>query len=132
MIVPVLPFALSPYVLILNCSPDNTLAERIAPGDLVSPAILAPATRAVYDLIASGDRPVYKKINNVLGSGSGWQRTGIYLVRSGAAGEDYSEIWKKFLEQGFLLPPSAEEPLILPGIMSAGEEAKLAELLNAF
>jgi hypothetical protein len=36
-----------------------------------------------------------------------------------------------FLEKGFLLPPSPHEPLILPGMLSQGEETKLANLLSA-
>jgi hypothetical protein len=43
----------------------------------------------------------------------------------------YAGIFRQFLEQGFLLPPSQDQPLILPGILSPGEEAKLAELLRA-
>jgi hypothetical protein len=34
------------------------------------------------------------------------------------------------LEAGFLLPPDQEDPLILPGTMSPGEEAKLGELIS--
>jgi hypothetical protein len=34
------------------------------------------------------------------------------------------------LEEGFLIPPAPAEPLILPGILSPGEEAKLAALLQ--
>jgi hypothetical protein len=42
--------------------------------------------------------------------------------------ESWTELFTFFLEAGVLLPPGREEPLILPGVLSAGEEAKLAAL----
>jgi hypothetical protein len=38
-------------------------------------------------------------------------------------------LFSRFLENGFLIPPVPSHPLILPGILSPGEEAKLADLL---
>ena len=127
---PVLPWAFSPAVLAIQTN-GNSLNEKIPPGDLLSPAILAPATRAVYDLLAAGEhdgRPRYPRIEKALAK-SAWSRSGIYLTNP-EAGADWPVIWNRFLEQGFLLPPCPAEPLILPGILSPGEEAKLAELLT--
>jgi hypothetical protein len=39
-------------------------------------------------------------------------------------------MFRIFLESGFLLPPQANEPVILPAAMSKGEETCLAELLG--
>jgi hypothetical protein len=136
LLIPVLPWAFSPIVLVL----EETLDERFAPGDLLPPVILAAGARAIYDLIAIGDnggRPEYYKIKKALAKGKMWQRQGIYLYRKSSdhegdtvAHNDWPSLWKHFLEQGFLLPPSPKEPLILPGILSPGEEAKLAALLS--
>jgi hypothetical protein len=65
LLVPVLPWALSPVVLVL----DESLDERFALGDLLPPVILAAGARAIYDLIAAGDnggRPKFHKIDKAL------------------------------------------------------------------
>lgn len=134
-LVPVLPWPLSPWVLAL----ETALEDRFAPSTGVSPVLLAAATRAVYDLIAAGPlggRPVYPRINHAL-YGSGpvpWRRRGPYLVHASFTGARDSRSWqtifRNFLNQGFLIPPDPVEPLILPGILSPGEEAKLAALLE--
>jgi hypothetical protein len=48
-----------------------------------------------------------------------WRREGIYIYID--APDDYRELFKKFLDGGFLIPPEPQEPLILPGELSAGE-----------
>ena len=59
-----------------------------------------------------------------------WRRSGIYLSVDKEIGMDkYTALFRLFLEGGFLIPPSPQDPLILPGLLSAGEEAKLADLL---
>jgi hypothetical protein len=138
LLVPVLPWAFTPPVLVL----EESLNGRFAPGDLLPPVILLTGARAVYDLIAAGEnggRPKYHKINKALAKGNAWQQRGIYLYQKSftheqdtVAHNDWSDLWKHFLEQGFLLPPSPKEPLILPGILSPGEEAKLAALLSEY
>jgi hypothetical protein len=127
------PHPLAPPVLVLDKSLDSVLP----PGSLVPPAILAVSTRAVYDLIAAAperEKIRYKKIEKALArTDCLWRREGIYLTPKETAAfetETWAETWKVFLESGFLLPPSREDPLILPGILSPGEEAKLAALLD--
>jgi hypothetical protein len=39
-------------------------------------------------------------------------------------------LFKKFLAGGFLIPPEPQEPLILPGELSAGEAAKLSGVIE--
>ena len=130
LIIPALPFPLSPSVLVFKKSLDSLFP----PGDLIPPVNLAVGARAVYDLAASGKnggRPVYRKINKALAKGKKWRSRCIYLSRNNVSDMDNSwpDIWKHFLENGFLLPPSPAEPLILPGELSNGEETKLAGLL---
>ncbi|MCL2834137.1 MAG: hypothetical protein FWD78_13280 [Treponema sp.] len=145
---PVLPWSLSPPVLVLedlvqdksvqNDSVQNESVQeespdkKLRPGDLVSPVILAGAARAVYDLIAAADngqRPRFARVEKALAASGKFQKQGIYITPRPGAGVDWIDLWKHFLENGFLLPPDPAEPLILPGVLSPGEEAKLAELL---
>jgi hypothetical protein len=130
MFVPVLPWVFSPLVLVF----EKSLERVFPPGDLIPPFILAPASRAIYDMIASGKdggRPLYPRIKKALSrAGSKWRSHGIYLYRNSDIHEDWEPLWKHFLENRFLLPPSPQEPLILPGMLSQGEETKFAGLLG--
>jgi hypothetical protein len=152
LLIPVLPWALSPLVL----AADKSLEACFPAGDLIAPALIAAAARAVYDLIAadkeqgkgasgkagaaSRGNPPFRRIQKALAlPGCVWRRQGIYLsyaadldvegIRRGPV-DSWARLWKRFLEAGFLLPPDPRDPLILPGVMSPGEEAKLAGLLN--
>jgi hypothetical protein len=156
-LIPVLPWPLAPWVL----APETALEDRFLPSDPLPPALLAAAARSVYDLIAAGPRggrSVYPKINRVLygtpGRDSPWCCRGIYLycpaLQSRAAPPQaqterslpelssppipltgWESLHRRFLDGGFLIPPSPREPLILPGLLSPGEEAKLAALLRS-
>lgn len=135
-LIPVLPLPWpdAPRVLVL----PSTLQEAdtaFPASELLSPLTLAAATRSVYDLIAATPargRVHYPRIEEAL-TKSVWQRRGIYLycgadmVDETADEYVYAEIFKHFLEQGFLIPPAQDQPLMLPGVLSAGEEAKLAK-----
>jgi hypothetical protein len=133
-LVPVLPQpwpdALS--VLALPPGPAGTV-PALPDSQLIPPTILAAATRGVYGLIAvkaTRGQPRYPRIEKALAANK-WRRRGIYLCRSAAPDDDaYAALFRLFLEQGFLLPPSPAQPLILPGLLSPGEEAKLAGLLG--
>jgi len=130
-LIPVLPWPFGPEALVLSKDMDDIFPA----GEIIPPVLLAPATRALYDLLAvikDGSRAgrVYPKIEKAL-KVSPWQRCGIYLTLEKETNrEKYSGLFKRFLEGGFLIPPSPEEPLILPSSMSDGEEAKLAGLLG--
>jgi len=135
-LVPVLPWPLSPVVLAF----DKSLEASFPEGELIPPVLLAPAARALYNLAATirkNDRQRFYRIEKALAatksgelSRSGvWQRRGIYLTTQ-AERQNYQQLFRSFLEAGFLLPPTANEPAILPGIMSKGEETMLAKLLT--
>jgi hypothetical protein len=130
LLVPVLPWTLAPLVL----AAESGLEPRLPPGDLIAPVLLAAAARAVYDLIAAAGRGelCYPKVEKALAQqGCVWKKEGIYLrYRETLGREAWEELWKRFLEAHLLLPPDQEDPLILPGTMSPGEEAKLAGLLS--
>ncbi|MDR2742694.1 MAG: hypothetical protein LBB98_11165 [Treponema sp.] len=142
-LVPVLPlpWTCAPRILVL----DKTLEAAFpASGqDLLSPVVLAAAARSVWDLIAAlpeGAGRKFPRIRKAL-SKSPWRRRGIYLTlghqpaglmseAAGSADYAYASLFSRFLETGFLLPPSPRSPLILPGEMSPGEEAALAACLQ--
>ncbi|GHU70699.1 hypothetical protein FACS189450_05560 [Spirochaetia bacterium] len=136
LLIPILPWSLSPRVLVM----EESLSHEFPPSDIISPLILAAAARGVYDLIAAVPErggTVFPKLNKVLYGGPGkasakkWRRQGIYLTQVPVLdAESYADQFRRFLAGGFLLPPGPREPLILPGTMSPGEEAKLAELLS--
>jgi len=124
-LIPVLPWPLGPAVLAL----DKSLEVSFPQGELIPPVLLAPAARALYDLAAQIRTPSRQRYYRVEKAVTGvWQRRGIYLTTR-VDGEKYAELFQSFLEAGFLLPPSAGEPVILPAVMSKGEETQLAKLL---
>jgi hypothetical protein len=130
-LLPVLPWPLAPLAAVIR----KELEDLFPQGDFVSPALLAAAARTVHDLIAAGperEKTRYLKIEKALSlPGNKWRRRGIYLTYdTGLQADQWAALWNRFLEKGFLLPPSPAEPLILPGLMSPGEEAKLAGLLE--
>ena len=130
--IPVLPWPLGPEVLVL----EKGLGDSFPAGDLVPPVLLAPATRALYSLAAAlkeggQGRQRYGKLEKAL-TDSPWRRRGIYLrLESEMKMGEYESLFRRFLEGGFLLPPSPGETAILPAFMSKGEESKLVELIKA-
>jgi hypothetical protein len=143
LLVPVLPLSFpgAPAVLAL----DPALDGLFPPSPVLSPIALTAAARSVYTLLSSPERgnPRFPKVDRALKHSPVWKRRGIYLFYKpmaaagkgpGNAGEDpaaadYNGLFRRFLDGGFLLPPEQEEPAILPGELSPGEEAKLAALV---
>jgi hypothetical protein len=132
-LVPMLPLPWPDTLRVLALPPAPAETAPPPPSQILSPIILAAATRGVYDLIAAKpvrERQRYPRIGEALAEKK-WLRRGIYLYRGpGTDDEAYAALFRRFLEQGFLLPPVRTHPLILPGILSPGEEAKLADLLG--
>jgi hypothetical protein len=118
--------------LILAVDPLFEKNHPLPPPELIAPAFAAALTRGVYDLIAAGPergKCPFPKIRAVLPH-SPWERRGIYLFPREAPGPGAWEgLFRRFLSGGFLVPPAPEDPLILPGFLSPGEEVKLAGLL---
>jgi hypothetical protein len=110
---------------------EDHLCELPA-GDILPPVLLAVAARGIYDLLASPNRakPAFPHVAKAL-QGTRWRRQGIYLYPKERPGNDeWAALFGQFLEAGFLLPPNQDQPLILPGELSSGEEAKLAAVLE--
>jgi hypothetical protein len=113
---------------------DPGFENKLTPGDFLSPVLLAVAARGLYDLTAAATErasPSFPRIAKALQNGEcRWQRQGIYLSpKQELSKEEWAELFRCFLEKGFLLPPVSYQPAILPGILSPGEEAKLGEVL---
>jgi hypothetical protein len=129
---PILPFPLAPAVIVCEKDRENEYPDA----GFVAPFILAAATRAVYDLIAQPERGQvhFKRIKKVFElpeTQKKWRMDGIYIHSVWAdAGKDWLSVFRRFLDNGFLLPPSPLDPLILPGELSQGEETALANLFQ--
>ncbi|MDL2230156.1 hypothetical protein LJC14_07910 [Treponema sp. OttesenSCG-928-L16] len=127
-----LPWMNGPGILAVSGNIGDR-APSLPPSDIVSPLVLALAARAVHNLIAARPGPSsrrFPKIRKALDQ-SVWKSRGIYLFRDRTDGSDgYDRIFRHFLDHGVLLPPSPRLPAILPGELSKGEEAKLADLLS--
>jgi hypothetical protein len=125
------------------------------PSDPVSPVYLAGLARAAWNLVNAGtgtpvpSGPAKPSSASAAGRGAGpkpnlrdaasggslltetvlqdlWIRNGIYLV-PGYRESDHEKIFRFFLSKGFLLPPSAALPAVLPGAWSRSEEKTFAE-----
>ncbi len=124
-----LPWQNGPAVLVL--APD--VADGFPPSDYLSPLVLATAARAVDDLLAlpaEGRAGQYRRLDAAVAA-SAWERRGIYLhLREELDEEGYTALFSAFLRAGFLLPPDPRGLLILPGELSAGEEAHLTGALS--
>jgi hypothetical protein len=114
---------------------ENQIAQLPA-NDILPPLLLAIATRGIYDLLASPERakPAFPRLAKVMQTDDfkkRWRRQGIYLYPKERPGNDeWAALFAQFLDAGFLLPPNQNQPLILPGELSDGEEAKLAAVLS--
>ena len=115
---------------------DPGQSISLPPGDFLPPVLLAAAARGIYDLIAAVPQRAkcnFPRIAKALNSGSSrWKRQSrcsLYLsLKETPSKEEWGGLFRRFLDAGFLLPPVSAQPLILPGILSPGEEAKLAGL----
>jgi hypothetical protein len=119
-----------PFGLCVVASESENQLAKLPESDILSPVLLATATRGIHDLLATPDRaaPHLQRVDKVLKK-SRWQRRGIYLELREKR-ETWDALFEKFLNVGFLLPPVSSFPLILPGELSDGEEAKLATVLS--
>jgi len=120
-----------PFGLCAVAAQNEEAVSKLPPGDKLSPVLLSLAARGIHDIIAAPQRGKiqYSRIAKALKTGN-WQRNGIYLtLKETPDMAGWETLFNKFLEAGFLLPPSPLYPLILPGEMSDGEEAKLTAAL---
>jgi hypothetical protein len=136
LLIPVLPGIQSwrgglPLGLCVTAAESENQLAQLPAGDILPPLLLSVAARGLYDILASPQRakPVLPRVDKALKT-SLWRRQGIYLsLKEKTENDTWTALFGKFLDAGFLLPPNQNQPLILPGELSDGEEAKLAAVL---
>ena len=107
--------------------------SQLPQSDTLPPVLLAAAARGLHDIIASPQRgkPDLPRTFKALRTSAFWKREGIYLsLKNEVEPHKWELLFKKFLDSGFLLPQDQSSPLILPGELSDGEDAKLAASLE--
>lgn len=104
-------------------------AAGFPPSGTVSPVVLAAAARALADLASrsphAARRPGPALEKAVPASGRTFRGPYLRFPESGDEAA-YRELFSRFLDRGFLLPPDPELPAILPDDLSRGEETALA------
>jgi hypothetical protein len=116
---PVLPFPgnFAPQPLLLQ--------EEAAPGDAVSPLLLAALIRLAEELQTGPELPDIWKEWQL----PGWKRFGCYCFPPLQEDADYAKARSRFLEEGIILSPESRRPSILPRLYSPGER-RLVERLS--
>ncbi|MDR2941217.1 MAG: hypothetical protein LBV17_01305 [Treponema sp.] len=112
---------------------NDGLLARFPESDSLPPILLSVAVRGIYGIIKAAPERANKKFPRIEKAlkKSLWRRTGIYLeLEEKPETTEWNALFQKFLTAGFLLPPCPSFPVILPGELSAGEEAKLAKMLG--
>ena len=123
-----------PLGLCVLAAQSEDQLSALPAGDILSPVLLAAAARGIYDLIAAHDRAKlpFPRIFKALKSSENslWHRQGIYLTpNEKIESPEWETLFTKFLDAGFLIPPTPSQPLILPAEMSDGEERYLVQYL---
>jgi len=121
-----------PFGLCITAAKSEDGLAQLPAGDMLSPVLLAAAARGLYDILASPQRakPVLPRTFKALKM-SIWRRQGIYLtLNENPSLQTWESLFIRFSEAGFLIPPTPLSPLILPGELSDGEDAKLAVLIG--
>jgi hypothetical protein len=132
-LMPVLPFSWmnGPRVLLI----EKVVSKNFPPSDLLSSVISSSLLASIYALMKqnSSEKADYSTLIHDL-SKTSWQPRGIYLTNPYFKDDSfYKEIFCRFLQEGFLIPPKRNLPLILPvkpNALSVGETAKLMLLLT--
>jgi len=139
-----LPLGLCIVAFQTNCKENKQATQKVfaetknifaqlPPNDALSPILLTIAARGIHNILAAQERAKQKlpRIEKALKEDSSiWHKQGIYLtMKKEPSLEEWDILFNKFFEAGFLLPPTPVHPLILPGELSDGEEAKLASVI---
>ncbi len=120
LLLPTFPFpgSFAPQVV---CVRDTELLAKMPPSDMLSPFLLDVLIKTISALIRTMHSPAgygseFQRMLDLLE----WDRRGPYInTRLDSAA--YIEVFKKALEQGVLLPPGENYPIIIPREFSDGE-----------
>ena len=120
------PSILAPTVLLFTEEEDAAKAK----GELLAPALLASAQRALYEFDRfrlTYSESLWKRVDRRLGPY--FERKGPYLFPR-CTESDYEPFFTAALGSGALLSPFFEEPSLIPGDFDDGELARLATALD--
>ncbi|MGM0432886.1 MAG: glutamate-1-semialdehyde aminotransferase [Spirochaetota bacterium] len=120
LLLPIFPFPGSfvPYVV---CIRNVQLLKKMPASDMISPFLLDGLIKSISLLIRTMHSPTgsgseFQRLIDVLE----WDRRGPY-INTRLESVAYAEVFKKALEQGVLLPPGENYPVIIPREFSEGE-----------
>jgi hypothetical protein len=97
------------------------MLKKMPASDMVSPFLIDSLIKSVSQLIRTMHSPVgygseFQRLIDILE----WDRRGPY-INTRLESIEYIEVFKKALEQGVLLPPGENYPIIIPREFSEGE-----------
>ena len=118
LVLPLLPFpgTFAPQPLLIGEAFEK---EELPPDDPISPVLAATLTRTVFYLmrLSKAAPPRWEEWEL-----PGWSRISCYLIPRFDLSQ-YRRIFASFLERKILIPPTPEDPLLLPMEWSRGEKA---------
>jgi len=121
-LLPILPFpgGFAPEVV---CVKRDSLAEKMPPSDMISPFLVDGTVKVLSKLIKAShginrEGSEFQRLIDVFE----WNRRGPY-INTGLDQVAYTELFKRALNEGILLPPSEKLPIIIPREFSEGELA---------
>ncbi len=111
------------YGRVFLCRKSSPVCTKESP--VPSPVTAAALIRVVWSLIAAlKNLPEYEDFASSL-----WEQKGAYLFWKGNSA-DYDAIFSRALEKRVLLPPSTEQPVILPREQSEGDRTLIRTLFR--
>ena len=124
-LIPIIPFSVGDAPAIVCFK--KRLPSEFPASDMLSPLLLAGATRTIYDLIQY-QKPAWYR-DDLLKGAKAWVQKGIYILANFEA-KYYSKVFHTFLAQGYIISPFFPGPSILPAQASLGELRKMIKLFQ--
>ena len=121
-IFPALPFpgGFAPQPILFR--PEAVKGRELPESDAASPILLAGLVRVTEELQTPAKfSDIWKEWRM-----PGWDKLGSYCFWKG--GQDYSVVFRRFLEERIILPPDPRRPAILPRVFSQGEKSRIERL----
>lgn len=120
LLLPIFPFPGS-FVPNVVCVRNMDMLKKMPASDMVSPFLIDSLIKSVSQLIRTMHSPVgygseFQRLIDIFE----WDRRGPY-INTRLESIEYIEVFKKALEQGVLLPPGENYPIIIPREFSEGE-----------
>ncbi len=129
-LIPIMPFPGS-FAPDIVCIRNKNLVARMPAGDMISPFLIDTLVKTISSLIREMHSPAgkgseFQRLTDIFT----WDRRGPY-INTGMDQVAYSELFKKALEMGILLPPGETYPIIIPREFSEGEIEGLTKFVRS-